>query len=390
MKAGGAVALVAVPVMLLGGCMTGTLVIGGAVSAYEQSQQTRCGGSSPGGVVDVGNLPGGSVAGYSGEQLANATQIMNAGAALGLTVRDQTIGVMTAMGESSLRVLDYGDSAGPDSRGLFQQRDNGAWGSYADRMDPYRSATSFFRVLAGVQGRDQMQPTRVANRVQRNADPNHYTRWWDPAVAVVDALTLSGALTSAGAPATPPPAVVPAATPAVSPSAVPGAGAGAQAPAVPTTRALCGQDGAAVPVGEGGWAQPAAGPYTSGYGMRFHPIRRQMRLHGGIDLAPGCDSPINAATSGVVARSGPTGDSYGTLIVLDHAGGVSTYYAHMYADDLLVDVGQQVTAGQQIARVGSSGGSTGCHLHFEVRVNGERTDPEPFLEARGVDLPPLT
>jgi hypothetical protein len=129
------------------------------------------------------------VAGYSGVQLDNARAVIAAGQRMGLSLRDQTIGVMTAMGESSLKVLDHGDKAGPDSRGLFQQRDNGAWGTLAQRMDPTASATSFFTALARVSGRDGMTPTQVAHTVQRNADPNHYTKYWDKAVAVVSSLT---------------------------------------------------------------------------------------------------------------------------------------------------------------------------------------------------------
>jgi hypothetical protein len=132
-----------------------------------------------GGPVQVAGGPD-----LTGEQYANAEAIVAAGRGMGLSLRDQAIGVMTAMGESSLRVLDYGDKAGPDSRGLFQQRDNGAWGTLADRMDPTRSAQSFFRALAGVAGRDGMTPTAVAHKVQRNADPNHYAKYWDDAVAI--------------------------------------------------------------------------------------------------------------------------------------------------------------------------------------------------------------
>jgi hypothetical protein len=132
---------------------------------------------------------GSSVAGYSGVQLDNARSILAAGQRMGLSLRDQTIGVMTAMGESSLRVLDRGDAAGPDSRGLFQQRDNGAWGTLAQRMDPTASATSFFVALQRVGGRAAMAPTQVAHAVQRNADPDHYTRYWDKAVTVVAGLT---------------------------------------------------------------------------------------------------------------------------------------------------------------------------------------------------------
>lgn len=131
----------------------------------------------------------GSVAGYSGDQLDNAKAILGAGQRMGLSLRDQTIGVMTAMGESSLEVLDHGDKAGPDSRGLFQQRDNGAWGTLAQRMDPAASATSFFTALQRVGGRDGMAPTQVAHTVQRNADPQHYATYWDKAVAVVSSLT---------------------------------------------------------------------------------------------------------------------------------------------------------------------------------------------------------
>ena len=92
------------------------------------------------------------VDGYSAEQLKNAAAIMGAGKALDLSAKGQTLSVMVALGESGLRVLDYGDGPGPDSRGLFQQRDNGAWGTYEDRMDPARSATSFIKVLQGVPG----------------------------------------------------------------------------------------------------------------------------------------------------------------------------------------------------------------------------------------------
>lgn len=146
--------------------------------------------SSCSGPTDVaaGAIPEES-AGYRHEQLVNAAHILRAGKDLGLSCRDQTIGVMTAMGESSLVVLDHGDAAGPDSRGLFQQRDNGAWGSYADRMDPYTSAISFFTALRRIDDRDALEPSIVAHRVQRNADPHHYRRYWAPAQDVVAALT---------------------------------------------------------------------------------------------------------------------------------------------------------------------------------------------------------
>ncbi|TPW78048.1 hypothetical protein [Schumannella soli] len=132
-----------------------------------------------------------AVSGYQGAQLTNAAHIMNAATALGLDTAGQTIGVMTAMGESSLRILDHGDTAGPDSRGLFQQRDN--WGTLAQRMDPEQSATLFFTKLKTITGWEQLAPSLAAHKVQNNADPDHYTRYYQSAAAVVQALaTTSG------------------------------------------------------------------------------------------------------------------------------------------------------------------------------------------------------
>lgn len=135
------------------------------------------------------NLPIAEVGGYSGEQMVNAALIINAGEALDLGAKGQAIGLMAAMGESSLQVLDHGDGAGPDSRGLFQQRDNGQWGSYEDRMDPTISATNFFEALQAVEGWGALSPTEAAHRAQRNADPFHYEQYWDDAVNVVAAVT---------------------------------------------------------------------------------------------------------------------------------------------------------------------------------------------------------
>ena len=139
--------------------------------------------------IDESQIPDGHIATYSGEQLVNAVHIINVGVDLDLSRRDQTIGVMTAMGESSLRVLDQGDDVGPDSRGLFQQRDNGAWGTYEDRMDPTISATMFFEALMEVEDRDDMKPTMVAHAVQSNADPHHYTPYWQSANEVHEGLS---------------------------------------------------------------------------------------------------------------------------------------------------------------------------------------------------------
>jgi hypothetical protein len=137
-----------------------------------------------------------AVAGYSGDQLVNAAAIMNAGAALGVDVQGQTIAVMTAMGESTLKNIEYGDKAGPDSRGLFQQRDT--WGTLAQRMNPAQAATFFYQRLLKVPNWQTMTPSAAAHAVQINADPNHYTKYLDGAKAVVTALAGGSAACAAG------------------------------------------------------------------------------------------------------------------------------------------------------------------------------------------------
>ncbi|TFV63060.1 M23 family metallopeptidase [Geodermatophilus sp. DF01-2] len=324
-------------------------LVAAALATHPDPQASAC--DPVGAPVAVAGVPEGSVAGWSGEQLGNAALVMQAGEALGVDARGQVIGVMTAMGESSLTVLDHGDAAGPDSRGLFQQRANGAWGSYEDRMDPTTSATNFFRALLQVEGWQTLPPTIAAHRTQRNADPYHYARWWDDALEV--AAALSGATV---------------------PGLAPGTGSLPCTGAAPLVRTVTGD-----------WTTPADGPLTSGYGQRDDPTGDGVRLHAGLDLAPGCDAPVVAASGGVVVRAGPS-SGYGNLVVVDHGDGVVTRYAHMEDDDLLVVVGQPVVAGQQVARVGTKGDSTGCHLHFEVLVDGVATDPLAFLTERGTDL----
>jgi len=139
-----------------------------------------------------------AVAGYRTEQLQNACTILTAGRDLGFDERDQTIAVMTAMGESSLRNIDYGDwetsgATNPDgspttSIGLFQQQES--WGSRETRLDPYSAATVFYRAMAErVPDRAAIEPTLVAHRTQVNDDPLHYERFWDRAVRVVAAVS---------------------------------------------------------------------------------------------------------------------------------------------------------------------------------------------------------
>lgn len=134
-----------------------------------------------------------------------------------------------------------------------------------------------------------------------------------------------------------------------------------------------------------GWVRPAAGFQSSPYGLRVDPYTHVYTLHAGVDLAPACYSPIYAAASGTVTFAG-NGGGYGNEVILDNGGGISTAYGHVVDGGIMVSAGQHVTAGQQIAQVGSTGWSTGCHLHFETRVNGAAVDPVPFMAARGISV----
>ncbi|MBF4617694.1 peptidoglycan DD-metalloendopeptidase family protein [Clavibacter sp. VKM Ac-2873] len=133
-----------------------------------------------------------------------------------------------------------------------------------------------------------------------------------------------------------------------------------------------------------GWTMPirSYGFYQS-YGMRLHPIAKVWRLHAGDDFGTGCGTPIYAAAAGTVQFAGGS-SGFGNAITLNHGGGVTSVYGHMYSYGVMVRTGQTVQAGQQIGAVGNAGYSTGCHLHFEIRQGGVATSPMPFLRARGV------
>jgi murein DD-endopeptidase MepM/ murein hydrolase activator NlpD len=135
-----------------------------------------------------------------------------------------------------------------------------------------------------------------------------------------------------------------------------------------------------------GWAMPAVGRITDVFGPRpIRPLPGVGAVHYGTDIGAACGAAIYAATSGVVQAVGSLG-TYGNWILIDHGDGIETGYAHLAAGETLVAVGEAVIAGQVIGGVGSTGASTGCHLHFEVRVDGTRVDPQPFLAARGIAL----
>ena len=340
----GVAAVVAVPLILVGTLVAGILLVFGPAQ-----QAGACG---PGQTVDLTQLPEDAVAGYSGMQLTNAAYVMNAASVLGLDRAAQIIGVMTAMGESSLYVVDHGDTAGPDSRGLFQQRDNGAWGSVADRMDPTISATNFFTALQRVDGWESLPPTIAAHRVQGNADPYHYEQFY------ADAATVVGTLAGKG-----------------------------------------------VTVCQSGYLVFPLGPgyqMTSNYGPRGFVTEGASLWHAADDLQhyPNpCHDPVFAITDGTVTLL------EGYQLSIKSPDGYTVSYLHMYLGEVLVKVGDQVTAGQQVGATGSNGPSTGCHLHLAISVAGNTNpaiaelprsesiggpagfvDPEQFYEAFGFTL----
>ncbi|MGH7292936.1 MAG: M23 family metallopeptidase, partial [Myxococcota bacterium] len=123
-------------------------------------------------------------------------------------------------------------------------------------------------------------------------------------------------------------------------------------------------------------ARPVPGPITSGYGNRYHPVLHYNRMHTGADMRASSGTPIRACRGGVVVIAGSQG-GYGNAVVIDHGGGMGTLYGHQ--SRLAVSEGQTVVAGQIIGYVGSTGMSTGPHLHFEVRLSGNPVDPAPYL-----------
>ena len=126
--------------------------------------------------------------------------------------------------------------------------------------------------------------------------------------------------------------------------------------------------------GQLGW--PVSGEITSPYGYRVHPIWGTTIYHSGIDIGVDEGTPVHAADGGVVVWSGWMG-GYGYAVVIDHGNGLSTLYGHN--SELAVDEGQSVAKGQVISYAGSTGNSTGPHVHFEVRVNGDPVDPMGYL-----------
>ncbi|WP_426561365.1 M23 family metallopeptidase [Angustibacter sp. McL0619] len=280
-----------------------------------------------------------------GEQSSIVRVIYAAAITAGVGPQGAVVGVATAKQESDLRNLEYGDR---DSLGVFQQR--AAWAPAGDRNDPVKAARMFFTGgLAGqpgltdVHGWRAMPVWQAAQAVQVSAFPTAYAKWTALAVSAVTAVSGSS-----------------------------------------INVADCGQAPAILP---GAWTTPVAeGEYriTSDFGPRQSPGGIGSTFHKGLDFAAPIGTTARAAAAGSVTavKGVEVSGGYGNLIIIDHGGGTSTYYAHLSAVD--VRPGQRVVPGMPIGKVGSTGDSTGPHLHFEVRRDGVPIPPNPWLRQHGV------
>lgn len=125
---------------------------------------------------------------------------------------------------------------------------------------------------------------------------------------------------------------------------------------------------------------------SSFFGERVHPLSQAMAFHTGVDLAAPTGTPVDAAADGVVSFVGTDPGGYGHYVIVDHADGYSTYYAHLSAYARGLKVGETVKQGQRIGSVGMTGAATGPHLHFEVRIANDPVDPLVTLASAQTEL----
>jgi len=316
----GLILIIGAPLLVVG------ILLG--IILFVLSPAAAC-GAGTGTRVNLDAMPTEPVAGYGDDQLMNAALIMNAAIDMGLDRDAQVLGVMTAMGESSLVNIDYGDwetngVRNPDgspttSIGLFQQQDS--WGTPQERMDPTTAAGLFYERLIGVEGWATMEPTLAIHKVQVNADPWHYEKYNTAAEQIVTALS-----------------------------------------------------GAVGTCASGELVYPLADGYnvTSDYGPREINISGASSWHAATDMQHwpnNCNDPIYAIQEGRVTFTGTF------QVTIKHPDGYDISYLHMWPEDVVVSVGDEVTAGQPIGVTGNSGPSGGCHLDLRINVAGN-TNPQ--------------
>ncbi|MEH0822131.1 MULTISPECIES: peptidoglycan DD-metalloendopeptidase family protein [unclassified Micromonospora] len=344
------IAIAVASVLLLCSGLATTMIFGGGgagacgpTTSVTPTAPSAARGPALGGIAPIGD--------WNAEQVGNAATITTVGMRLGVPPRGWVIAVATAMQESSLTNTPGGDR---DSVGLFQQRPSQGWGTPEQLHDPQYAATRFYQRLQAVDGWQAMPLTEAAQAVQINAFPDAYATWEGPATQLVTAIADTGGLVGCG-----------------------------------TT---------------GPWTQPVLAPVGSGFRTGDRPG------HDGVDLSAPRGTIIRAASAGTVrtvrcnAVHADTGGGWGCdrdgdpvltrgcgwYVDIDHAGGLLTRYCHMDQPPM-VTVGQPVVAGQPIGVVGSTGHSSGPHLHYEVHRHGDASpngaiDPVPFMAAQNAPL----
>jgi murein DD-endopeptidase MepM/ murein hydrolase activator NlpD len=323
-----------------------------------------CGGKT---VVDV-NVKVTSVASLGQEQTRNAAIIISVGQQMKVPPRGWVIAIATALQESELINLgNLGARNDHDSLGLFQQRPSQGWGTPAQIMDPAYASRKFYERMLQVANWQTRPLTDVAQAVQRSAFPDAYAKHEGRATQIVNALT-GGAARAAGS-------------------------------ATTVSDLTCAQPGQ---IAASGWTQPVLAAIVSGYRTPQRPS------HFGVDLGAPRGTPIRAAAGGIVTLvrcyavtpagawwgcgqdGSPSILGCGWYVEITHADNVITRYCHQGVPPK-VTVGQRVAAGDIIGYVGSTGNSSGPHLHFEVHLNGDRSnagtvDPVPFMRDKGAPL----
>lgn len=325
---------------------------------------SMAGGSDPA-PVSVACQSGGSAApapaaakvdGFSADQVANATTIVRVGQQMAVPPRGWVIAVATAMQEDSLRNSKVANDH--DSLGLFQQRPSQGWGTPEQVTDPVYASRKFYERLLQVPGWQSLPLTEAAQRVQRSAFPDAYAKHEAKASALVDQIT--GGVANAG-----------------------------------SNSDGCAKAGE---VTASGWTAPVAGAKVgSGFRTADRPT------HQGVDLMVPKRTPVRSVADGTVIRSicdanincdrdgSPSTPGCGWYVDIRHAEGIITRYCHMIQKPA-VNVGDHVSAGQQIGLSGTSGHSSGPHLHFEVHHNGDEhaatgaIEPIGFMRSKGVKL----
>lgn len=298
-------------------------------------------------------------------QLTHAATIIATGAGIpGVGQAGVRVALMAALTESQLRMLantgaypesasfpNDGDASDHDSLGLFQMRPAAGWGTVAELMNPTYQAQAFYggadgpnfpspRGLLDIPGWQQMDPGAAAQAVEVSAFPDRYRNWQPVADAILTALTK------------------------------PAPGNGTSGGVVPETGRIV------FPLPEGSYTS------TDSFGWRSDPFTGESEFHSGSDLAAADGSPIFAVADGRVTVA-EFSAGWGGLIVIEHtvAGQrVASYYAHMWQHGIYVTAGETVTAGQHVGDVGSSGRSTGPHLHIEIRPGGQGQPPVNAVE----------